>query len=115
MILMAIVGLGIVIGMPYLLDNSTAPPLPFSSSWVWLIVACAVDPEMRAEFEEQQKRSVLSGGASATNPLQNFDMAAWMAGKTTGSGSGDKEVVEAVEEKVGGRGGGGSGARKRRG
>lgn len=44
-----------------------------------------MDPETRAEFEEQQKKSVLSGGANAANPLQNFDMAAWMAGKTSGA------------------------------
>lgn len=69
---------------------------------------------MRAEFEEQQKKSILSGGASATNPLQNFDMAAWMAGKTGGSGGGEKEAVE-EKEKKGGGGGGGGGARKRRG
>ena len=35
---------------------------------------------MRAEFEAQQKKSPLSGGAAAANPLQSFDMAAWMAG-----------------------------------
>lgn len=40
---------------------------------------------MKAEFEEQQKKSILSGGTSTANPLQNFDMAAWMAGKTAGS------------------------------
>ena len=39
---------------------------------------------MRKEFEEQQKKSILRGGASTANPLQNFDMAAWMAGKTAG-------------------------------
>ena len=40
---------------------------------------------MKAEFEEQQKKSILSGGTNTPNPLQNFDMAAWMAGKTAGS------------------------------
>ncbi len=60
-----------------------------------------MDPEMKAEFEEQQKKSVLSGGASAANPLQNFDMAAWMAGKTTGgAASGSGRELEA--EKGGG-------------
>jgi hypothetical protein len=39
---------------------------------------------MKAEFEEHQKNSILTGGGSS-NPLQNFDMAAWMAGKTSGS------------------------------
>jgi len=40
---------------------------------------------MKQEFEEQQKKSILRGGAATPNPLQNFDMAAWMAGKTSGS------------------------------
>ncbi len=47
---------------------------------------------MKKEFEEQQKKSILSGGASTANPLQNFDMAGWMAAKTSGRGaeSGDE-------------------------
>ncbi|KAM0797575.1 hypothetical protein BDR22DRAFT_824203 [Usnea florida] len=65
MILIAVVGLAFVVGMPYLMDN--------------------MDPEMKKEFEEHQKKSVLGGGASAANPLQNFDMAGWMAAKTSGN------------------------------
>ncbi|KAL8636097.1 MAG: hypothetical protein Q9228_006472 [Teloschistes exilis] len=65
MILMGIVGLGMVVGMPYLLDN--------------------MDPEMRKEFEEQQQKSVLGNAAGGGNPLQSFDMAGWMAGQTTGT------------------------------
>ncbi len=53
---------------------------------------------MRKEFEEQQKKSILSGGASTANPLQNFDMAAWMAGKTAGS------AEQAPEESSSGSG-----------
>lgn len=78
-----------------------------------IIVELAVDPEMRAEFEEQQKKSILTGGASGANPLQNFDMAAWMAGKTSGSASGHAQVEE-KKNPSGGGGGGGSGAKKRR-
>ncbi len=59
---------------------------------------------MKKEFEEQQKKSILSGGASTANPLQNFDMAAWMAGKTTGSAG-----VEKVPQEGSGGGGGGTG------
>ena len=59
---------------------------------------------MRQEFEEHQKKSVLPGGGGAQNPLQNFDMAAWMAGKT--SGSSGREVSESS-------GGGGQGVRRR--
>ena len=104
MILIAVVGLGIVIGMPYLLDNSTSPLTPpIAINDVRITDDGAVDPEMRAEFEEQQKKSILSGGASTGNPLQNFDMAAWMAGKTASTGA------QSVEEP---RGGGG---KKRRG
>lgn len=47
---------------------------------------------MKKEFEEQQKKSILSGGASTANPLQNFDMAGWMAAKTSGNS------VERVDE-----------------
>ena len=42
---------------------------------------------MKKEFEEQQKKGIIGSGASGANPLQNFDMAAWMAGKTAGGGS----------------------------
>ncbi|KAI9831062.1 MAG: hypothetical protein M1826_003960 [Phylliscum demangeonii] len=66
MILLAVVAMGVVFGMPYLLEN--------------------MDPEMRKEFEEQQRSSALTNAASG-NPLQGFDMAAWMAGRpATGSG-----------------------------
>ena len=38
---------------------------------------------MKKEFEEQQKKGILgTGGNTAANPIANFDMAAWMAGKT---------------------------------
>lgn len=103
MILMAVVGFGFVVGMPYLLDSSTlfsTPPPP-----IGLITnpnPPTVDPEMKKEFEEQQKNSMLSGGGGAANPLQNFDMAAWMAGKTTvtvGSSSGRDQAAEAPETK----------------
>ncbi|KAJ9641929.1 hypothetical protein H2199_005143 [Coniosporium tulheliwenetii] len=60
--------LGLIVGMPYLMEN--------------------MDPETRAEFEEMQKKSPL---ASANNPaaqLQNFDLASWMAGKSTGADEG---------------------------
>lgn len=103
MILIAIVGLAFVIGMPYLLDSSTYPhpQTPTKPYWVFptlphntnFIITQAskcgyptnvspVDPEMKAEFEEHQKKSILAGGGK-TNPLQDFDMAAWMAGKTS--------------------------------
>ena len=52
---------------------------------IFFFLRAAVDPEMKKEFEEQQKKSILSGGTSAANPLQNFDMAGWMAAKTSGA------------------------------
>ncbi|RGP62830.1 er membrane complex subunit [Fusarium longipes] len=72
MILMAVVSLVLMVGMPKLMDS--------------------MDPEMRAEFEEQRKNSalsgVMSGQASSDNPLTNFDMAAYLAGsKPKDSGS----------------------------
>ncbi|TVY38574.1 ER membrane protein complex subunit-like protein, partial [Lachnellula occidentalis] len=62
MILIAGVSMIIVFGMPYLMDN--------------------MDPEMRAEFEERQKSTGITGGPGA-NPLQNFDAAAWLAGSSS--------------------------------
>ena len=59
----------------------------------------AVDPEMRAEFEERQKSSsanALMPGAQQ-NPLSNFDAAAWLAGsKKGGEGSGDGVVEKGI-------------------
>ena len=109
MILIAVVGLAFVVGMPYLLDNSTSLPstsksIPDVFKFNMANAINSVDPEMKKEFEEQQKKSVLSGGANTANPLQNFDMAAWMAGKTAGaSGQASNE----------GSGGSGSNVRRR--
>jgi len=58
MILMAIFSLGLIVGMPYLLEN--------------------MDPESRAEFEEMQKQHTVAANPAAS--LQNFDLAGWMAG-----------------------------------
>ncbi|KAL8296872.1 hypothetical protein RB600_002069 [Gaeumannomyces tritici] len=61
MILLAMVSMGIFLGMPYLLEN--------------------MDPEVRAEFESRQKSNpmsaVLGGGGQ---PGGGFDMAAFLAG-----------------------------------
>ena len=102
MILIGILGLGMVVGMPYLLDNSTLEALciiilSFVNGYANIEI---VDPETKKEFEEQQKNSVLSGGTSAANPLQNFDMAAWMAGKTAKT-SGSDEAVSSKAKKRG--------------
>ncbi|KAH0496302.1 hypothetical protein TgHK011_003673 [Trichoderma gracile] len=72
MILMGLVTMGIVFGMPYLMEN--------------------MDPELRAEFEERQKESpmnaLMANAQGGQNPLGNFDMAAYLAG------SGKKEGVK---------------------
>ena len=47
---------------------------------------------MKKEFEEQQKKGILgTGGNTAANPIANFDMAAWMAGKTAPSAEQDRK------------------------
>lgn len=47
-----------------------------------------VDPELKEEFEEMQKNGVLGSGTTNTaQQIQNFDLASWMAGKTTDTGS----------------------------
>jgi hypothetical protein len=75
MILMGLVSMVLVFGMPKLLEN--------------------MDPEMRAEFEAQQKSGGISnmmrGGEPAANPLGNFDMAAYLAGSDKQDGNGSKK------------------------
>lgn len=81
MILLALVSMGIFLGMPYLLDN--------------------MDPEVRAEFEARQKSSPMSamlgggGGGKDANPITNFDMAAFLAGSGSGSGGSSSKREEA--------------------
>ncbi|KOS22100.1 ER membrane protein complex subunit 7 [Escovopsis weberi] len=63
MILMGLGSMGLVFGLPYLMDN--------------------MDPELRAEFEEHQRSSPMNsimGNAQAGQPMGNFDMAAYLAG-----------------------------------
>lgn len=63
MILMAVVSMGLIFGMPKLMEN--------------------MDPEMKAEFEEMQTKGVMGSGSTNTaQSIQNFDLASWMAGKT---------------------------------
>jgi hypothetical protein len=67
MILIALFSLGVVVGMPYLLEN--------------------MDPETKAEFEAMQKERGVSANPAAA--VQNFDLAGWMAGSKS-----DEPVVE---------------------
>lgn len=69
MVLLGAVALGITFGMPYLMDS--------------------IDPELKAEFEEQKKNSPLSGmhnalqaaaGGTPSGGSSTFDLASWMAG-----------------------------------
>ncbi len=94
MMLLAAFTLLIVFGMPYLMDNSMSSLCPpyLSANRQPL---SPVDPEMRAEFEKSQKKT----GSSGANPLQNFDAAAWLAGKpsdgsSAGGGAGGKKTEE---------------------
>lgn len=51
-----------------------------------------MDEETRAEFEQMQKKSPLSQATTAgRSGLENFDLASWMAGKTSGGGEKEKE------------------------
>jgi hypothetical protein len=58
MILIALFSLGLIVGMPYLLEN--------------------MDPETKAEFEAMQKEGGITSNPAAA--VQNFDIAGWMAG-----------------------------------
>ena len=50
-----------------------------------------MDDETKAEFAEMQKKSPMAANPAAS--IQNFDLASWMAGKTSGAGAaaGEKE------------------------
>lgn len=98
MILIAGFSMIIVFGMPYIMDNSTCLPRAFSQMAKILMIVI-VDPEMKAEFEAQQKSSPLSGGAQA-NPLQSFDPAAWLAGAPSSSSKDKKEDRAPAERGV---------------
>ena len=74
MILLAIVALAITFGMPKLMEN--------------------MDPEMKAEYEEMQKKSAVSGltramqgQGPASSAAGSFDLAGWMAGAQQQQGS----------------------------
>jgi hypothetical protein len=73
MILMAVVALAFTFGMPKLMEN--------------------MDPEMRAEYEEMQKKSPMGGltramqGGSAGSGAESFDLASYLAGSSKGTGN----------------------------
>ena len=75
MILMGIVALAFTFGMPKLMEN--------------------MDPEMRAEYEEMQKKSpagaigraMQGGGAGGGGPAEGFDLAGFLAGSQAKSSS----------------------------
>lgn len=74
MILLAIVALAITFGMPKLMEN--------------------MDPEMKAEYEQMQKKSPVSGltramqgQGPASSAASGFDLAGWMAGAQQQQGS----------------------------
>ncbi|KAH6642653.1 hypothetical protein C7974DRAFT_385881 [Boeremia exigua] len=81
MILMAVFSGLLMFGMPKLMEN--------------------MDPEMKAEMEEMQKNGVLGSGTTQTaQQIQNFDLASWMAGKTTDSNSNSRGQSPAPEKQA---------------
>ncbi len=63
---------------------------------------------MRAEFEEQRKKSPLAGGMAmaqaasgggAAAPGQGFDLAGWMAGTRSGSAASGRDVGAAARRR----------------
>lgn len=81
MILMALFSGLLMFGMPKLMEN--------------------MDPEMKAEMEEMQKNGVLGSGTTNTaQQIQNFDLASWMAGKTTDSNANSRGQSPAPEKQA---------------
>ncbi|KJZ77779.1 hypothetical protein HIM_02956 [Hirsutella minnesotensis 3608] len=95
MILMGAVSMLIFVGMPYLMDNSR---LDAVHNTITDVDSSAVDPEMKAEFEAQQRKgpmaAMMGGAQPGGNPLGDFDMAAFLAGskKKDGAAAGDAGV-----------------------
>jgi hypothetical protein len=98
MILMAVFSLGLIVGMPYLLDNSTYPQDPHH--FTFANRATTVDPEAKAEFEAMQKRNPMAANPATT--IQNFDLAGWMAGSTSSSSSAPAPAIEAPKTQQSG-------------
>ena len=97
MILLGLVSMGIFLGMPYLVDNSSSYPHTNVSVMCGAeqeLTNMPVDPEMRAEFEQRQKgnpmNSILGGGQPSSNAMGDFDMAAYLAGSKKDSKNGGK-------------------------
>ncbi|KAF2478906.1 hypothetical protein BDY17DRAFT_306021 [Neohortaea acidophila] len=65
MILLSLGAVVMIFGMPYMMDN--------------------MDEETKKEFQELQRKQPLTGEEGAATQLQNFDLAGWMAGKSSGS------------------------------
>merc|ERR1711964_955985 len=82
MILMGVVALAFTFGMPKLMEN--------------------MDPEMRAEYEEMQRKGPMSGltsamqGGGSGGPASNFDLASYLAGssQSTGNDRGSEGIRE---------------------
>ncbi|KAI1343983.1 Cys/Met metabolism PLP-dependent enzyme-domain-containing protein [Xylariaceae sp. FL0016] len=88
MILMGLVSMALFIGMPKMIEN--------------------MDPEMRAEFEEQQKKNpmanLMGGPQQGGNPMGNFDMAGFLSGHNKNEGGGqDSSSGSASGGKKGGK------------
>ena len=82
MILMGVVALAFTFGMPKLMEN--------------------MDPEMKAEYEEMQKKGPMGGlakamqGGGASSAAESFDLAGYLAGssKSTGNDRGSDSIRE---------------------
>ena len=72
-----------------------------------------MDPETKKEFMEQQKSSPLAAVTSGAGPMQGFDMAGWMAGKTAKSSEKEGGGAAAAVSTGNSAGGGKSKNRKR--
>lgn len=84
MILMAVVALAFTFGMPKLMEN--------------------MDPEMRAEYEEMQKKSpmnsvtkAMQGGGGGGGGADGFDLAGFLAG--SGRSTGSEKAADNVRER----------------
>jgi hypothetical protein len=82
MILMGVVALAFTFGMPKLMEN--------------------MDPEMKAEYEEMQKKSPMNSMQKAMQGgggPEGFDLASFLAGKSTGTEKPSESGSDSVRER----------------
>jgi len=84
MILMGLFSLILIVGIPYITENSKSDSIHIQTHiYDYCTDTITVDEETKKEFEEIQSKNPVTAATSRASDMQNFDMAGWLAGKTS--------------------------------